>query len=337
MSFLNHIIGGTLEFANPWGLLLLVLVPAGYYLLARFRSPTMIYTVTSRFKGTWKRSFRVKLWKLIPHLWAGAIFFFSLAAARPRAGNEVQKIYTRGIDIVITLDISSSMLAMDFKPNRVEAAKKEAAKFIEGRPNDRIGLVVFAARAFPQCPLTIDHSVVLRLLDQVQVGMIEDGTAIGDAIVTAANRLRKSKAKSKVIILLTDGRNNAGRVDPVTAANAAAALGIKIYAIGVGTLGKAPYPVQDAFGRTHYAMMDVKIDEETLKQVAQVTGGEYFRATNNKKLNKIYQQIDQMEKTKIEVKRYKHYKDLFQLPMFLGFLLMAAAVGIEYIVVRPLP
>ncbi len=338
MSSLNEILGGHLEIGNPWGFLLLLLVPLGYYLLARFRAPTMIYTVTRRFGSQWRKSFRVKLWRAVPHLWGATIVLFSFAAARPRAGTQVEKTYTQGIDIVITLDISSSMLAMDFKPkNRIEAAKQEAAKFIQGRPNDRIGLVIFASRAFPQCPLTIDHDMVLRLLKQVEVGMIEDGTAIGDAIVTAANRLRKSKAKSKVIILLTDGRNNTGKVDPVTAANAAAALGIKIYAIGIGTRGKAPYPVQDAFGRTRYVMMDVQIDEQTLKQVAEVTGGKYFRATDTQKLHKIYQEIDKMEKTKIEVRRFKRYRELFQFPLFLGFLLMSAAVFIEYVVVRPIP
>ena len=316
---------------------MLLLIPLGYYLLWRFRAPTMIYTVTSRFGDVWKRSFRVTLWRAVPHLWAIALALFSFAAARPRAGNEVQKIYTEGIDIVVTLDISSSMLAMDFKPNRIEAAKKEAAQFIAGRENDRIGLVIFASKAFPQCPLTIDHRMVLQLLKQVKVGLIEDGTAIGDAIVTAANRLRKSKAKSKVIILLTDGRNNTGRVDPVTAANAAAALGIKIYSIGMGTLGKAPYPVQDAFGHTRYVPMDVQIDEQTLKQVAEVSGGEYFRATDSEKLHKIYQQIDRMEKTKIEVKKFKRYRELYAIPLFLGFLFMSAAIFFEYVVVRPIP
>ena len=334
----KDIFGGSIDFANPWGLLFLLLIPFGYWLIKKFPRATMLYTVTRRFKKTKRKSFRVSLWQSVPHLWALAIVLFSLAAARPQSGQNIEKVYTQGIDIVIALDISSSMYAVDFKPkNRIQAAKIEAAKFIEGRENDRIGLVIFASKAFPQCPLTIDHNIVLNLLKQVEVGMIDDGTAIGDAIITAGNRLRDSKAKSKVLILLTDGRSNCGRIDPVTAAQACAAIGAKIHTIAMGKLGKALYPVKDSFGRTRYVPMDVEIDEETLKEIARETGGEYFRATDTKKLHKIYQEIDQMEKTKIEVKRYRRYKELFQFPLLLGFLFSAMALAIEYIIVRPIP
>ncbi len=338
-SSVKDIFGGSIDFANPWALLFLLLVPFGYWLMKRFPRATMLYTVTRRFKKPNRRkSFRVSLWRSVPHLWAIAIVLFSLAAARPQAGQNIEKVYTQGIDIVMTLDISSSMYAVDFKPkNRIQAAKIEAANFIEGRENDRIGLVIFASKAFPQCPLTIDHNVLLELLKQVDIGMIDDGTAIGDAIITAGNRLRKSKAKSKVIILLTDGRNNCGRIDPETAAQACAAIGAKIYAIGMGKRGKALYPMKDTFGNTRYVPMDVEIDEQTLREIADATGGKYFRATDTKKLHKIYQEIDKMEKTKIEVKRYKRYKELFQFPLFLGFLFSAMAIVIEYIIVRPIP
>ncbi len=337
MSNLTDIFGGTLKFANPFGFAWILLIPIGYWAMKKFGSATMLYTIVKRFKHL-PSSFRVKLWRMLPYLWALTIFLFSVAAARPRAGHDVEKIFTEGIDIVITSDISSSMLAVDFKPkNRIEASKIEAKNFIKGRENDRIGLVIFASKAFPQCPLTIDHEIVLNLLEQIHIGMIQDGTAIGDAIITAANRLRKSKAKSKVIILLTDGRNNTGQIEPSTAAQAAAALDIKIYTIAMGKLGKALYPVQDHFGRTRYVPMDVEIDEPTLKGIAQITGGKYFRATDTKKLRKIYGEINQMEKTKIETKRFRKYRELFQIPLFLGFLIMALAVFLQYVVVRQIP
>ncbi|RKZ34543.1 aerotolerance regulator BatA [bacterium] len=335
----NEIISSSIEFANYWGFAFLLLIPVGYWIYRKFRRPTMLYTVTRRFQRSQNSSFRVSLWKAVPYIWAMAIFFFSLAAARPQKGQKIEKVYSEGIDIVIALDISSSMYAMDFKPkDRIQAAKIEAAKFIQGRKTDRIGLVVFASKAFPQCPLTVDHNVVLQLLDEVEVGMIEDGTAIGDAIITAANRLKKSEAKSKVIILLTDGRNNRGKIEPITAAQAAAAIGIKIYAIAMGKHGKAPYPQRDRLGNiVGYIQVDIEIDEETLMGVAEATGGEYFRATDTEKLRKIYQQIDAMEKSKVEIKRYKQYAEFFQIPLLLGFIMFIIAIVIEYVIVRPIP
>ncbi len=331
------IFGESVTFTNPWALLLLLLLPIGWILRAKYRRATMLYTVTRRFKNA-KSTFKVKLLKALPYIWMLAITFFVIAAARPRSSSDVEKNYTEGIDIVIALDISSSMYAVDFKPkDRIQAAKIEAATFIEGRKNDRIGLVVFASKAFPQCPLTIDHKILLSLLSKVEVGMIEDGTAIGDALITAGNRLRKSEAKSKVIILLTDGRNNAGRIDPVTAAQAAGSLDIKIYAVAMGKIGQAEYPVKDAFGRTRYMLMDVEIDEPMLMQIANVTGGKYFRATNTEKLREIYKEIDAMEKTKVETEKYRRYKELFRTPLTIGLCFMLLGILIEYFFVRQIP
>ena len=332
-----NIVSGKIGFANPYVLLLLLFIPLGFYLIRRYRRAAMIYPVTRRFANT-MRSIRVILWRTLPYIWAVGLGLLIVAAARPRAGFTVEKKYTKGIDIVIALDISSSMYAVDFQPkNRIEVAKLEAKNFIKGRPNDRIGLVVFASKAFPQCPLTIDHNILLQLLDKVSVGDIEDGTAIGDAIITAAGRLRNSKAKSKVIILLTDGRNNTGKIDPITAAQAAAALGIKIYTIGMGKRGKVLYPVKDVFGRTRLVPMDIPIDEDALRQIASSANGKYFRATSREKLRKIYQEIDKLEKTKIIVKRFKRYKELFYYPLIAGFILVLIAIVFEYLVVRQIP
>jgi Ca-activated chloride channel family protein len=219
-------------------------------------------------------------------------------------------VYSEGIDIVLALDISSSMLAEDFRPNRIGAAKTVADEFIAGRPNDRIGLVIFSGESFTQCPLTTDHAVLRNLLKEIKSGMIEDGTAIGMGLANAVNRLKDSKAKSRVIILLTDGVNNRGSIDPVTAAQVAQTYGVRVYTIGVGTRGQAPYPFKTPFG-IQYQNVPVEIDENMLQQVASLTGGKYYRATDNKKLRAIYDEIDQLEKIKIEVKEYRRYTELF--------------------------
>jgi len=241
-----------------------------------------------------------------------ALVLIVIALARPQSGHTEEEITTEGIDIVLALDISSSMLAEDFKPkNRIEAAKQVAEKFIEGRHSDRIGMVVFAARSFTQCPLTLDYGVLINFLKQVEVGLIDDGTAIGLGMATAVDRLRNSKAKSKVVILLTDGRNNAGEIDPITAARLAQAFGIRVYTVGVGTRGDALYPVQDPFFGKRYVRMPVEIDEATLTRIADLTDAKYFRATDRQSLEKIFAEIDQLEKTKIEVKQFTRYKELF--------------------------
>lgn len=220
-----------------------------------------------------------------------AVALLIVILARPQSTNSWSNSSTEGIDIMLAMDISGSMLAQDLKPNRLEAAKDVAASFINGRPNDNIGLVVFSAESFTQCPLTTDHTVLLNLFKDIQSGMIQDGTAIGLGLVNAVSRIKDSHAKSKVIILLTDGSNNAGEIAPVTAAEIAKTFGVRVYTIGVGTKGMAPYPFQTAFG-VQYQNIPVEIDEATLKQIASTTGGQYFRATDNASLKEIYSEID---------------------------------------------
>ncbi len=249
-----------------------------------------------------------------------------IALARPQSSTSTQDINVEGIDIALTLDVSSSMLAEDFKPNRLEAAKDVAMNFISDRKNDRIGLVVFSGESFTQCPLTTDHSVIKNMFDDIKTGMIDDGTAIGDGLATAVNRLKGSKAASKVIILLTDGENNAGSLDPVSAAEIAKLYGIRVYTIGVGTQGTAPYPAKDIWGRKRYQQIEVKIDEEMLLNVANMTDGKYFRATNNKKLKDIYVEIDKLEKSKIDVTTFSQKHEEF----FPWALLALVLVGVEF-------
>jgi len=246
--------------------------------------------------------------------------------ARPRTSSQGEDIYTEGIDIAMLLDISGSMLAEDFKPNRIDAAKQVASDFIDGRATDRIGLVIFSGQSFTQCPMTTDYRVLKGLLRQVKPGMVEDGTAIGLAIAQGVNRLKDSKAKSKVMILLTDGVNNRGEIDPITAAQIAQTFGIRVYAIGVGTIGEAPYPVQTPFG-IRYQNVPVDVDEKTLQKIAEMTSGQYFRATNNRSLKAIYNEIDEMEKTRIEVKVYRSYTEMFYVWAFAGL----AALLIEFL------
>jgi Ca-activated chloride channel homolog len=225
--------------------------------------------------------------------------------ARPQSTNKWEDETVEGIDIMLALDVSNSMLAGDFSPNRIEASKDVANDFVLGRNNDRIGLVLFGGESFTQCPLTTDHAVLLNLLHEVNVGMIEDAsTAIGLGLANAVKRLKDSNARSRVVILVTDGQNNAGSIDPLTAAEIARTFGIRVYTIGVGTHGTAPYPVRNAFGDLVYMQLPVDIDEPMLKQISAMTQGEYFRATSNQKLKEIYAQIDKMEKTKIDVKKY---------------------------------
>ena len=233
-----------------------------------------------------------------------------LALARPQSAFSWQNSTTEGIDIIIATDISGSMLAEDLKPNRLEAGKQIAIDFIKDRPEDRIGLVIFSGESFTQCPLTIDHDVLINLFAEINNGMIEDGTAIGMGLATAVNRLKESDAKSKVVILLTDGANTTGSIPPLTAAEIAKQMNVRVYTVGVGTKGYAPYPVKTPFG-TEYQQVPVTIDEGVLKNIAKLTGGQYFRATNNATLKKIYQQIDQLEKAKIAVTQYHKKTERF--------------------------
>lgn len=256
------------------------------------------------------RSLRTRLRWLPYALRVIALGAAVVALARPQSQLSRQEMTVEGIDIVMAMDLSGSMLAEDFKPNRLEAAKKVAANFIEGRKNDRMGLVVFAGEAFTQVPLTIDHHVLLKQLGNLKSGTMRDGTALGDGLATAINRIKDSEAKSKVIILLTDGVNNQGSVDPLSAAEIAALYNIRLYTIGVGSMGKAPYPFRDQFGRVHYQNIDVEIDEALMRQMSAATDeGRYFRATNKKTLEEIFSQIDEMEKSRIDVTQYAQTKD----------------------------
>jgi len=315
------------RFANPEFLILLGIIPFlcyWHFNKSRRKTGTLRYSNLGVVKtvGTSKwANYRHLLFFLRVLVIAILIICF----ARPQSGRKEEEVTTEGIDIVLAMDISSSMLAEDFKPkNRLEAAKVVAANFIKGRKNDRIGMVVFARQSFTQCPLTLDYGILLNLLKDIQIGMIEDGTAIGMGIANAVNRLRDSKAKSKVVILLTDGRNNAGQLDPITAAYIAKALGIRIYTIGAGKRGEALYPVQDPIFGKRYVRLPVEIDEDLLKKIADITGGKYFRATDRESLEKIYREIGQMEKTRIKVKEYTRYKELF-----VG--LLAVAMGMLFV------
>jgi len=266
-----------------------------------------------------------------------AILLVTVALARPQRGLRENELSGRGVDIVLALDVSTSMRAEDFQPNRLAVAKTVAGTFLEGRPHDRLGLVIFAGTAVTQCPLTLNHSVLVDLLQRVDFGMVEDGTAIGQGLATALNRLRQSRAKSKVVILLTDGDNNRGAIDPLTAADLARALGVRVYTIGVGTSGIAPIPIDDpAFGR-RYVMQPVVIDEATLKGIAEKTGGHYFRARDNQALAAIYRQIDQMEKSNLTSAAYSEWRDRGPELIFLAVLLLAIGFALSLSVWARIP
>ena len=301
-----------ITFAHPWYLLGLVLVPllvAWWLWRYRKQDAAVQHSNIAVFDGI-DKGLRVRLRWLPYALRCIAVGAMVVALARPQSRLSRQEMTVEGIDIVMAMDISGSMLAEDFRPNRLDAAKKVAADFIEGRKSDRMGLVVFAGQAFTQVPLTVDHHVLLQQLGSVKSGVVRDGTALGDGLATAINRIKDSEAKSKVIILLTDGVNNQGSVDPLSAAEIAKMYGIRLYTIGVGTLGKAPYPFRDQMGRVHYQNIDVEIDEPLMRQMAELTDdGRYFRATNKKALQEIFNQIDEMEKSKIDVTQYAQTKD----------------------------
>jgi len=325
-------------FAYPWFLLLMLAVPAVILrrlYFGRKKETSVIFSSAQFFEG-YTKSWRERLAFLPFALRMLALVVLIIALARPQKFSTGENVYTEGIDIAIILDISGSMLAEDFKPNRLDAAKKITDSFIEGRTTDQIGLVIFSRDAFTQCPLTIDYSVLRNLLKDIKSGMIEDGTAIGNAIANGINRLKDSRAKSKVMILLTDGVNNAGEVNPVTAAEMAKQFGIRIYSIGVGTIGQAPYPFQTPFG-IRYQMVPVEIDEPVLKQISGMTGAKYFRATSNRKLEEIYTEIDRLEKTRVEVTSYRTRKELFPLWLYLGLFFILGEVILSKTILRRLP
>lgn len=328
-----------ITFHNPGLLyLLLLLIPIiGWYIWKQNNLNASIRLSTLKGFSKAPRTYKYYLRHAPFVLRTLALGLLIVALARPQSTDNWNNVSTEGIDIVVALDISGSMLAEDFKPNRLEAAKEDAIRFISGRPNDRIGLVVFAGESFTQCPLTTDHAVLINLIKDVKQGMIEDGTAIGLGLANAVTRLKESKAKSKVIILMTDGVNNQGEVPPLTAAEIAQTFGVRVYTIGVGSQGTAPYPVTDAFGRKRYQQMEVEIDEEVLTQIAHLTDGKYFRAINNKRLQEVYNEIDKLEKSKIEVKEYSKKNEEYLPLVLLGALLLFVEVLLRNTILKNIP
>lgn len=309
----------------------------GWYIWKLSKSQASLQISSSQaFDIPGAKSWKVYLRHIPFVLRLASVAVLIIILARPQSTDNWQSTSTEGIDIVLAMDISSSMLAQDLKPNRLEASKDVAASFINGRPNDNIGLVVFAGESFTQCPLTTDHTVLLNLFKDIQPGIIQDGTAIGLGLANAVSRIKDSQSKSKVIILLTDGMNNAGEIAPVTAAEIAKTFGIRVYTIGVGTKGMAPTPFQTPFG-IQYQNMPVEIDEPTLKQISATTGGQYFRATDNTSLKDIYSEIDQMEKTKISVQEYSKKQEEYKNWALLLFCLLLVEILLRNTLLRNIP
>ena len=329
-------------FKDAWVLLLIPFTFLFIYLLKRKdTSSTMRFSSGELVKGagpTW----RILLAGKLPFLRAAVIVFFLLALARPRIPLEEAKVRTEGIDIVLAVDCSTSMLAEDFKAggkrrNRLYVAKDVIEDFIHMRKSDRIGLIAFAGRAYTVCPLTLDYDWLSKNLERVEIGSIEDGTAIGSAINSSLNRIKDNEAKSKIVILLTDGINNKGKISPLTAAEAAKALGVKVYTIGAGSKGVVPYPVRGPWGGTHYQNIKIEIDEDMLKEIARITGGKYFRAMDTKSLENIYREIDLLEKTPIEETGFREYKELFTAFLVAGFILFMLEIILSNTILRKLP
>ncbi|MGF1669477.1 MAG: VWA domain-containing protein [Balneolaceae bacterium] len=313
-----------MTWANPEYFWLLTLLPVliGFHLWRYFTKRRTKLTFSSienlkNLPGNW----RVHLIWLSPLLYWAGFFLVTVALARPQLTNTTIEQKTEGIDIVMSIDISTSMRAEDIKPNRLEGAKELAIEFVDERISDRIGVVVFARQSFTVVPPTTDYRLVKEMIDSIHMGMVQDGTAIGMGIATAINRLRNSEAESKVIILLTDGMNNAGEIDPVTAAELAQSLGIKVYTLGIGTRGMAPFPIDDPIFGTRYRNVSVDIDEEMLEQIAALTGGQYFRATDTESFRQIYQLINEMEKTEVDEIIYTDVEDIYHKYLFPGIIL----------------
>lgn len=327
-----------MTFHNPEYLfLLLLLIPIIYwYIREMHKSDASLQISSHRNLLQFSKSKKIKLRHIPFVLRTLAIAFVILALARPQASNSWRSENTEGIDIMLALDISGTMMGEDLKPNRLEASKTVASEFIMSRPNDNIGLVVFSGESFTQCPLTTDHAVLINLFKAVNYGMIEDGTAIGLGLANAVNRIKDSKAKSKVIILLTDGSNNRGDIAPITAAEIAKTFGIRVYAIGVGSYGMVNIPVQTPMG-IQYQQMESEFDEKSLQGIAAMTGGKYFRATDNSKLRKIYQEIDQLEKTKINIREYSKKEEQFYVFSLFAFIFLGMEVLLRNTYFRKIP
>ena len=337
---MNDLSGFT--FANPWLLLLLLLLPVLAWLKGRIGGTAGVTFSTTEFLAKIGHRQRNRAGSFLVGLTYLSLALFIIALARPQLGRVTTRVQATGVDIMLVLDVSRSMLAEDFtignrRANRIEAVKLVTEQFIRERPNDRIGLVAFAGRPYLVSPLTLDHDWLIRNLERLRIGLVEDGTAIGSAIAAASNRLKDKEAKTKLIVLLTDGDNNAGKVQPLTAAEAAKALGIRIYTIGAGTEGEAPFPFQNAFGRTVYRNVLVKFDEKTLGEIATMTSGQYFRATDTNSLRTIFSEIDKLEKSKIEVERTAQYRDLYQWVLVPALAVLLLEILLSHTVWRRLP
>ncbi len=325
------------QFASPYLIIsAIVVIPVIWLFIRRTRRKKQSLPFPALLIiRSMKRSPIKPLLRYLPFILTLVVFLLlAVVLARPQSVSKGQDVITEGIDLVMVLDISASMLAQDFQPDRIGATKALTADFIRQRPNDRIGIVLFAKQAFTQCPLTIDHDILLELLNGVEIGLADpDNTAIGQALASALNRLKTSDSKSRVIILLTDGENNFG-LPPTTAAEAAEALGVRVYTVGVGSKGTAPYPMTGMFGNTIMRQVPVSIDEDLLREIASSTGGRYFRATDNKKLEQIFNEIDQMEKVKIEVRAFRRYSELYLPWAIAALILLAASFMLSLVVTR---
>jgi len=329
---------GNIEFLDKYYLLLLIIIPfyIAWYVWKQKGLQASLKISTLRGFSKAPVSKKIYLRHLLFVLRVLAIALLIIVLARPQSSNSYRNEITEGIDIVMALDISGSMQAEDFKPNRLEAAKEVAANFVRGRKNDKVGLVIYAGESFTQCPLTTDHRVIQNLFNDITPGMLEDGTAIGMGLATAVQRIKDSETKSKVVILLTDGVNNSGEIAPLTAAEIAKTFDVRVYTVGVGTMGMAPFPVQTVFGK-QYQQMEVQIDEELLQNIADMTGGKYFRATDKNKLEAIYEEIDQMEKTRIEVREYTKRKEEYYWFAVMAGLFLLLEIFLRNTIFRNLP
>ena len=329
------------RFESPWFLCLLLLIPVFVTMELRSRKRSALRFSSVSLFGVMRRSNAVSYRRILLVLRSLALLFLVLALARPQTGRSSSEVLSEGIDIILCLDTSGSMQALDYqidnqRVSRLQAVKQVVARFINGRKSDRIGMVVFAGNAYTQCPLTLDYGVLSSFLDRVQVGMAGDMTAIGSALATSVKRLRDSKAKSKVVILLSDGRNNAGAIDPETAARLARTYQVKVYTIGAGSTGPAPFEVDTPFGK-RIVYQDQDLDETTLKKIADLTNGEYFRASDTKSLEAVYNKIDAMEKTKVQVKEYREYTEQFPFFLITGIILLGAEVVLANTWLRKIP
>lgn len=331
-----------MRLASPWFLLLLALLPLLWRgVFQRERRSALRYPTLSTLKAISTAGAGARR-IVLPALRTIALVLVVVALARPQAGSTTAKVHREGVDVVLAVDVSGSMLAEDFtleeeRASRLDVVKSVVDAFVAARPQDRIGLVLFGARAYTQSPLTLDHGWLRQNLERAKVGMIEDGTAVGAGIATSVNRLRASTAKSKFVVLLTDGQQNAGTIAPHTAAEAAAALGIKVYTVGAGTRGMAPYPATDLFGNKVYRPISVDIDEEALKKVAEITKARYFRATDTASLREVYGEIDRAEKTEFEAPEFTEYREIYPYLLWPALLLFLLELVLAETVLRKLP